>query len=146
MTFENFIKGRLVSFVMEETQNDASLNPQLAVAQCLANRVNAGWCGGDWLAVIDQAPEVTGTVYPQRAVINARDTGFRELLRRIDDVYYGAAESMISVESIDGDETIHPLYYCEAHNVNRLWFKENILSDREAHRMVAKVGQLTFFL
>lgn len=146
MTFENFVKARLVDFVMNESQGDPSLNCQLAIAQCLSNRVNAGWCGGDWLAVIDGAPDVTGTVYPERAPVNTREPSFRELLRRIDDVYYGAAESLISVESIDGDETIHPLYYCVGNNVNREWFKEHILSEPEAHRMVAQVGSLFFFM
>jgi hypothetical protein len=145
MTFENFIKARLVSFVIDEAQGDPSLNQSLAIAQCLAHRVNAGWFGGDWLAVIDNAPEVVGTVYPQRATVNPRDVRFRDLLRRIDDVYYGSAESMISCETFDGDEVINPLYYCEANNVNRPWFQENILSDPEAHRMVATVGTLTFF-
>lgn len=145
MTFENFIKARLVSFVIDETFSDPSLNAQLAVAQCLANRVNAGWFGSDWLAVIDNAPDVVGTVYAGRTPIKPRDATFRELLRRIDDVYYGTNENVLASESLDGDEIFHPLYYCEAHNLNRQWFKENILSDPEAHHMLAKVGSLSFF-
>jgi len=146
MTFENFIKGRLVSFVLDETVCDPSLITQLAVAQCLANPVSAGWCGGDWLSVIEHAPEVTGTIHANRAVINPRDAQFRDLLRRIDDVYYGNAESMISAPSGDGTDTSDPLYYCMGNTINRQWFTDTILSDPEAHRMVAKVGALMFFM
>jgi hypothetical protein len=145
MTFENFIKARLVSFVLDETVSDPSIISQLAVAQCLANRVNAGWCGSDWLSVIDSAHEVSGTVYENRATINMRDIQFRDLLRRIDDVYYGSAESMIGVDNGEG-ETVEPLYYCVGNNINRQWFTDNILSFPDAHRMVAKVGALMFFM
>ena len=146
MTFENFIKSRLIMFAVGETVNDPSLATRLAVVQCLANRVAAGWFGGDWMQVIDNAPDVVGTTYPENPTINSRDPNFREMLRRVDDVYYGTAESAISVESFDGDEVHHPLYYCEAHNVNREWFKKHVLSDPETHRMAAQVGSLTFFM
>ena len=56
MTFENYIKARLLDFIVAEAFDAESM---LAVAQVLANRVNAGWQGGDWERVIRTAPELS---------------------------------------------------------------------------------------
>jgi hypothetical protein len=113
----------------------------LAVAQVLSNRVQAGWMGGDWLRVIAGAPEYRGTVQPpNREAVDPRDGNFRELMRRIDDVYYGTA-----ADDNVNNESGKSLYYAELHNVTREWFTEHILGDLETHPRIATVGQLTFF-
>jgi len=141
MTFESYVKSRLMDFVIDEAYSDGGVEPMLAVAQVLANRVKAGWQGGDWLRVIDTAPEYRGTV-PARNYerIDPRDGNFRELMRRVDDVYHGTADDA-SVNNESGTS----LFYAELHNVNREWFKEHILDDPESHPRLATVGQLTFF-
>lgn len=141
MTFESYVKSRLMDFVIEEAYASGGVEPMLAVAQTLANRVHAGWQGGDWLRVIDTAPDYRGTTQPKNYVpMDARDGNFRELMRRIDDVYHGTADDA-NVNNNSGKS----LYYAELHNVNRDWFKEHILSDLDSHPRLAVVGQLTFF-
>lgn len=141
MTYEAYIKARLVDFVIEEAYNSGGVEPMLAVAQTLANRVSAGWQGGDWLKVIHTAPEYRGTIQPPTHVsFDPREGNFRELMRRIDDVYYGTAD-----DSAVNNESGKSLYYAELHNINREWFTEHITDDLESHPRLATVGQLTFF-
>jgi hypothetical protein len=141
MTYENFIKAKLVIFIVDEAYHEGGYEPMLAVAQVLANRVNAGWGGGDWLKVIETARQYTGTVWTNPPQIDPHDGGFRELLRRIDDVYHGTADA----SNVNNDQGQKSLYYAELHNLNREWFRENILNDLEAHPRLATVGQMTFF-
>jgi hypothetical protein len=141
MTFESYIKSRLMDFVIEEAYANGGVEPMLAVAQVVANRVKAGWQGGDWLRVIDTAPEYRGTLPGQNFVrVDPRDGNFRELMRRIDEVYYGTADDS-NVNTREGKS----LYYVELHNITREWFSEHILNDLMSHPRLAKVGQLTFF-
>lgn len=141
MTFESYVKSRLMDFVIEEAYSSGGVEPMLAVAQVLANRVSAGWMGGDWLRVIDTAANYRGTVQPTHiGLMDPREGNFRELMRRVDDVYHGTAD-----DSNVNNESGKSLYYAEMHNINREWFTEQILSDQESHPRLATVGQLTFF-
>lgn len=139
MTYESYIKSRLVDFIVEEAYSSGGVEVMLAVAQVLSNRVIAGWQGGDWLRVIKTAPDYRGTIQIYGS-IDPKDANFRELLRRVDDVYHGISDD----ESVNNDSG-KSLYYAELHNINREWFTEHILSDPESHPRLASVGQLTFF-
>lgn len=141
MTFESYIKGKLMDLVIEEAYADGGVEAMLAVAQVIANRVKAGWQGGDWLRVITTAKDYRGTIQPPTyAALDPREGNFRELLRRVDDVYYGTAD-----DSNINNESGKSLYYAELHNINNDWFTEHILNDLESHPRLATVGQLTFF-
>jgi len=139
MTFESYIKARLMDLVITEAYASGGVEPMLAVAQVLANRVKAGWQGGDWLRVIETAGDYRGTEQPH-VHPETREGNFRELLRRIDDVYHGTAD-----DANVNNDTGKSLYYAELHNINREWFQEHILSDLDSHPRLATVGQLTFF-
>lgn len=141
MTYESYVKAKLVDFIIGEAYHHGGADTMLAVAQVLANRVAAGWQGGDWLRVIETAPEYKGSVNENTARPDPRDGGFRELLRRIDDVYYGIADD----SNVNNEQGQKALYYAELHNVNREWFGENILGDLESHPRLAMVGHMTFF-
>lgn len=141
MTYETYIKAKLIDLVIEEAYASGGVEPMLAVAQVIANRVQAGWQGGDWLKVIDSAPDYRGTVQPRNYTpMDPRDGTFRELMRRIDEVYHGTADDT-NVNNASGKS----LYYAELHNINRDWFIERIAQDHENHPRLATVGQLTFF-
>jgi len=143
MTYENYIKAKLVDFVVHEAYSSGGVEPMLAVAQVIANRVAAGWQGGDWLKVIRTAGEYRGTLQMETQV-DPRDGNFRELLRRIDEVYHGTADdSAVNMKGQDGEMV--SLYYAELHNLNLQWFIERITNEPESHPRLATVGQLTFF-
>jgi hypothetical protein len=140
MTYESYVKGKLVDLVITEAYHYGGWEPMLAVAQVIANRVKAGWNGGDWLKNINAAPNYRGTVHEEQPEPNPRDAGFRELLRRIDDIYFHTADdSNVNVEDYNA------LYYTELHSTNREWFKEHVLSDIASHPRISSVAQLTFF-
>ena len=143
MTYENYIKAKLVDVACNAAYSSGDFESVMAVAQVMANRVNAGWHGGDWKDVIDDAPKLAGTE-PTAAKINPRDLFFRRILSQIDDVYYGTADdSSVNVDSENG--IITALYYAELHNITNDWFRSNITSDLANHPRIATVGQLTFF-
>lgn len=136
MTFENYIKGQLVSFAVAEAFAHGGINNMLAVAQVIRNRVSAGWGGGDWMYVLRGVDKVRGTAYPDPPLVNRNDINFRTLLQRIDDVYHNQT---------DGTMVEGALYYAELHNITEPWFETNILANLESHPIVGKVGQVTFF-
>lgn len=140
MTYENYIKAQLVRFAVDEAYHMGGVEPTLAVAQVIANRVAAGWCGGDWLKVLESAYEYVGTLHPSPKV-EPRDLTFRRILQSIDDVYYGIADD----SNVNNDQEQKSLYYAQLNKINREWFKTNILEDLTNHPMIAKVGQFNFF-
>ena len=140
MTYENYIKAQLVRFCVNEAYHEGSSILVLAIAQVIKNRVDAGWHGGDWMKVIDTAPEYVGTIRENRPQIEPRDVLFRKILLGIDDVYYGTADD----GDVNNDE-YKSLYYAELHKVNRQWFLDNVVNDLESHPRIAKVGQFDFF-
>jgi hypothetical protein len=108
----------------------------LAIAFVLRNRVQAGWHGGSWLEVIDNAPNTLGTKYGDSPAIDVRDVPFRKVLQDIDDIYHGITEDEL---------TEGALYYAELTKVNCDWFRENILADLDSHPRLSTVGPVTFF-
>jgi hypothetical protein len=141
VTYENYIKGRMVSFAVAEAFHHGGTTGMLAVAQVLKNRFDAGW--GDWYAVTETAGDFRGTIIDPPKV-DPRDLSFRKLLTLIDDVYHGIADdSIVNVPGENGTQV--SLYYAELHNINRPWFRENVLHDLQEHPRLATVGPLTFF-
>lgn len=140
MTYENYIKAQLVHYCVNEGW-DGSIETPLAIAQTLKNRVDEGWGGGDWMKVIEAAPDYSGNSKKNRPAIEPRDLIFRSILQQIDEVYYGT-----SFENyVNDDQGQKALYFAELHTLDRDWFKQNIVSDPENHPMIAKVGQINFF-
>lgn len=141
MTYENYVKGKLVDLVVIEAYHQGGVEPMLAIAQVIANRVDAGWQGGDWLKVIRSAALARESVWTDEIVIDPRDSNFRELLRRIDDVYHGTADD----SAVNNEQGQKSLYYAELHNPPRQWFLDTVLANPEEHPRIAKVGQVDFF-
>jgi len=142
MTYESYIKAHLVTLIMDEAYHTGSTDTMLAIAQVIANRVKAGWQGGDWVSVIRAADKVRGTaIMPGHAEPDSRDPQFRNVLRQIDDIYHGVADD----SSVNGEDGSVALYYAILHDVNCQWFKDKILSDLESHPRLANVGEFTFF-
>lgn len=134
MTPEQFIKGQVARYAIDEAVHHGGTDNMCAVAHVLRNRIQAGWQGGDWMRVLEDAGAKTGTIVdpPQ---VNLHDMGVRIFLSRVDDIFAGREPDMVS----------GALYYAELHNIKREWFKRNITSQPEAHPRVATVGAVAFF-
>ena len=141
MTYENFIKAKLVQFAVNEAFRYGGFYVMCAVAQVLANRVKAGW--GEWNTVIDTAGDYRGTILdpPQ---VDVRDPMFRRMLTMVDDIYSGTADDT-NVNIEDDRGKLLALYYADLNTLNREWFRENVLRERMEHPRLATVGPLTFF-
>jgi hypothetical protein len=135
MNADTFIKAELAALAVREGAHHGGLNNMVAVAMVMRNRAAAGWYGGEWAQILDRAPDRAGTLYPHYPV-NLRDGSVRQLLQRIDDIYDGSEEFDLSAGA---------LFYCELHRVDGKWFQQNILKNREEHKMVATVGPVSFF-
>jgi Cell Wall Hydrolase len=141
VTYENYIKARLVDYAVNEAYHHGGIEGMCAVAQVIANRVASGW--GEWKAVIDTAPKYTGTttIAPK---FEPRDITFRRMLSMVDDIYQGTSDSTnVNIED-DRGRTMS-LYYAELNNIDRAWFRENITAHPDRHPRLATVGPLTFF-
>lgn len=140
MTFENFIKAKLVQLAAREAYHHGGWDGMCAVAQVMANRVNNGW--GNWNEVIDNACNYRGTPLLVQT-IDVQSTSFRRMLLLVDDIYHGTADdSNVNVEDSRGK--LVALYYADLSAYND-WFKNNVLNDPKEHPRIAFVGPLTFF-
>lgn len=135
MTNDQFIRAQLATFAHREGHHHGGIDNMLAAMFVLRNRRQAGWLGGDWMRVIDRAPECAGTLYEPQ-VIDLRDTCFRMVLAQVDDVVSGLAQDRY---------TQGALYYAELNKIDRPWFRENVLADLDHHPRVAQVGNVFFF-
>jgi hypothetical protein len=141
MTYENYIKARLADFAVNEAYVYGGTACMAAVAQVIANRVNAGW--GEWKTVLDTAKDYCGTV-PDPPKFDAKELTFRRLLAMVDDIYQNTADDT-AVNITDDRGKLCALYYADLSNLNRAWFRENIMSSLPKHPRLASVGPLTFF-
>ena len=136
MNADNYIKGRLATFCIEECSKTGNVDNMLAVAFVLRNRVDAGWHGGDWLSVIEDAPKQRGNFPPPLVGLSLRDYHIKEFLRQIDDVYTGEAEDEL---------TQGALYYAVLHTLTDEWFISNIVRNPNSHPRIAQVHLTSFF-
>lgn len=136
MTAESYIKSRLLDFAVQHGARHGGVNNMLAAAQVICNRARAGWHGGDWLQVMNRAPDVAGTEY-EPWPMDLRDRSVKVVMFRIEAIFHGASED---------DLTGGALYFAEAHNITRPWFLANVSRKPHTHPQVAKVGEVSFFL
>lgn len=134
MTPEQFIRGQVARYAIDEAAHHGGTDNMCAVVHVLRNRVTAGWQGGDWMKVLEDAGTKAGTIVDLPA-INLHDMGVRIFLSRVDDIFAGR----------EGDMVSGALYYAELHNITRQWFKLNITGKPSDHPRVATVGAVAFF-
>jgi hypothetical protein len=142
MTYENYIKGRLVEYAVQEAYLYGGTACMCAVAQVIANRVKAGW--GEWKNVLDGTARYSGNVHVLTPSFEARDLTFRHMLSLIDDIYLGTADDS-NVNVTDDRGTLNALYYADLTYPLSDWFRVNITDHIDKHPRIATVGPLTFF-
>jgi hypothetical protein len=123
----------MAQFAIEEGERHGGVNNMMAIAYVLRNRVFAGW--GDWLEVVQRAPEKRVTLYDPY-IPNLRSSNVRALLNRIDEVYTRADVS---------DITGGALFYFEPNQPAAEWFTREILKRPEDHPRSAHIGPVWFF-
>jgi hypothetical protein len=142
VTYENYIKAKLVDLAVLEAFHMGGTASMCAVAQVIANRVRSGW--GEWNHVINTAAKFRGTIPPQQGDFDPKDLTFRQFLTMVDDIYHGTADDT-NVNLEDDRGALVSLYYAELHSIDNDWFRKEIAGNHERHPRIAVVGQLTFF-
>lgn len=144
MTADDYIKSKLASFAWKEAAQYGGTQNMTAVALVIRNRVYAGWCGGDWLDVLANAP-VSSALNPRHELIEPqpdfREPAMRRFLQAMDSIYDGSLPDTLTVNP----KKEGALYYAELDKIERDWFLENICRKPENHPITSKVGPVTFF-
>jgi spore germination cell wall hydrolase CwlJ-like protein len=138
MTTPDFIKAMLAVLMWREDSGDG-VQGMTAVGLVVANRVRAGWNGGDWCAVMAAHNQFSSMVIEGDPNTirwpDTRDPKFQLVLGKVDTIYDGT----------EYDTTDGALYYANLSTMNSAWFRTNIVAKPEEHPRVGTVGAQTFF-
>lgn len=135
MNADTYLKARLAHFALTEGVSAGDVDPMLAIAFVLRNRVDAGWFGGDWMRVLDTFASANQTP-PQRSVFRLEQTIVRLLLNQMDDLYSGDTADTLT----DG-----ALHYADLTLPIAPWFRTQVLGDPTHHPRCATVLPFAFF-
>ena len=117
-----------------------------AIAFALRNRQRAGWEGGMWLKIIENANRIRyNTHTPNDGYPDLRDPGIHRFLARIDSIYDGSAPDTFtsSIHPTEGPRT--GKYWAELDNITNEKFLQSVVRSPLAHPKTSTVGTLTFF-
>lgn len=128
-TVADFEKSMLALAMWYEDGPDG-LQGMVAIGLVLANRVRAGWSGGDWCAVLEGQTDNCTMPWP-----DTRDPKFQAVLAKADKIYDGT----------EPDITGGALYYKNLSGEVGPWFTVNIMQRPGDHPRLGTVGQRTFF-
>lgn len=132
---DDLIKSQLVltAWRFSKFYNTGFIGAKLIMCT-IANRVRAGW--GSWLDVIQRVPDFMAEAnLPALDYPPIWDGNFVKILHAVDGVYEGSA----------GDDSKGALYWGDLRYIERDWFKDKILSQKDAHPRVADFNSLSFF-
>jgi hypothetical protein len=136
MNADSFIKARLADYVLDECWRQADVEEMTTIALVIRNRVDAGWRGGDWMAVIEDAPLKRYRDFARSRGVDLREYTVKQFFGRIDDIYSGEFADELTNGAV---------YYGQLHAVTNKWFMENIARDTTNHPRIAQIGLLSFF-
>jgi hypothetical protein len=138
VNLDTYVRAQMARFAIEEGARHGGVNNMLAVVHVLRNRVFAGW--GDWLEVLETAPEKRAIIYPPLAVparlSHMRSGNVRSLLNRIDEVY-----SRADLTDLSGGA----LFYFEPGFEMAKWFLSEVIERPEDHPRTAHIGPVWFY-
>lgn len=133
MTLDTYVRAQMARFAIEEAAHHGGITNMLAIAHVLRNRVFAGW--GDWLEVVQRAPERRANILETRTP-NLRSGDVRILLNRIDEVY-----TRVDLDDPSGGA----LFYVEPNLPMQDWFRKEVLERPDDHLRTAHIGLVWFF-
>lgn len=133
MTLEQYIRAQMAKFAIEEGQRHGGINNMLAILHVLRNRVMAGW--GDWIEVVNTAPDRRGTIYPPE-VSQLKANNVRIVLNRVDEIY--TRTDLV-------DLTGNALFYMDQNLQPLPWFEREVLGHPDDHPRCCHIGPVWFF-
>lgn len=149
MTLSDFQRAQLVAFAAREAGPSGSLEQMKGICYCIRNRVRAGWEGGSWLSVIENAYRHAAHIGDSLMPLDPDSRDLQRLLREIDDIYFGSSFETSIDEGMDLEGSLNEQdhekkFWCFLNRPVRPWFQENILNDKKNHRSRTQMGLLMF--
>lgn len=145
MTREGFEKAQLF---LQSWREAGHLGEQAmtAVAFALRNRQRAGWDGGMWLRIIENASRMRyNESEPNQGWPDLRDPIIHRFLARIDGIYDGSTPD-VYVSCTHPTEGVRTgKYWADLGEITNQKFLELIVRSPESHPKTSTVGTLTFF-
>jgi len=133
LTIDTYIRAQVARFAIEDGARHGGIQNMLAIAHVLRNRVFAGW--GDWVEVMQRAPEKRATIYPPYTP-DMRGSSIRVFLSRLDEIYTATTSE---------DFTGGALFYVDPGLPMADWFREQVMNHPEQHPRCSHVGPVWFF-
>lgn len=143
MREDQYVISKLIDYLWYHCSHQDAWQGLESVAFVLRNRVNAGW--GNWRTVIAAALQYAGNFPTLNQPPSINDALWRKLLTDVDAIYNNTAPDNVTKAITLEGKSLPALYYCNLSEPIRVWFKENILDKKEAHKPMGKVGRLTLF-
>lgn len=149
MTMSDFQRAQLAAFAAREAGPSGSLEQMKGICYCIRNRVRAGWEGGSWLGVIENARTHAAHATDDVIPLSPESRELQRLLREIDDIYFGSSFASSLEEGMDlegslTEEDHEKKFWCFLNRPIRPWFQEHVLNDKENHRSRTQMGLLMF--
>ena len=118
-----------------------------AIAFALRNRQRAGWEGGMWLKIIENADRIRyNTQAPNTGFPDLRDPGIYRFLARIDGIYDGSTpDTFTSCTQKFSDKVFIGKYWADLSAITNEKFLQTVVRSPLAHPKTSTVGTLTFF-
>ena len=133
MNLETYSRAQVARFCIGEAAHYGGINHMLAVAWIIHNRVMDGQ--GDWLEVLEQAPEKRMYQFEQPK-IDYRNAHIRTFLQRVDEIATGREEE---------DPTNGALWYTDSTLPQKSKYLDAIQRNRQDHQLVAQNNPFLMF-
>jgi hypothetical protein len=149
MTGNDFVRGQLASFAIEQAGANAPVDHMKAIALCMRNRARAGWHDGDWLENMFHADRYSAHDPGPRVRFELGDRSQSRLIREVDEIFFSRSNEdnpKSSGDSISFEEAVgKSCYWLFVNRPVREWFKSTIIRDPENHRQGASLGLMMLF-
>ena len=138
MNTSDINRAALVLFAAREGK---CLEEMKVICLCMRNRVRQGWHDGNWLSVIEAAPDDAGNVPPAQPVrLDPNNRDLQRLTRDIDDIFFRSADSEVEIGTLE-DAIGKSCWWMYLDRPVRDWFRLNVMM--RPHR--ASMGTMMLF-
>lgn len=165
MNITDYVVSQLATFAWREGKrlSPGSRDAMLGIAQVIRNRVRQGWEGGDWLKLLQKAPNFSASLTEEHdnvSLPDINDGDFRWLIQQVEQLYSGFAPDTTSGASTrdlgaSRYDAVHKaapidvpkgaLFYCDLNKITKPWFMEKIVREKEQHPRTMDCYPITFF-
>ena len=130
---DDFLKSQLVLTGWRYGQEYGGWRAAAMIRSVLMNRVRLGW--GTLTDVLDKIPKYAATTDIPLGWPSIWEPEFVKLLHEVEGIYDGTK-----------DHSSGALYWCDTRKIDTPFFQEKILTDHDAHPMIASMNSLSFFM